>query len=194
MAGTKERIVEVARELFAQQGVQKTSMREIADRLGLTKPALYYHFASREDLVRRIVQPLIDGGNGLLARYEALAEVDPHELLVQYFDYYYEHRHDLVILLNELTTLADLGLIDLVLSWRTRLTALLTGPDPALEQSTRAVMALGGLQDCCMQFPEVPQGELRIAAVNAACAALGIERISAEKFRDSENRTGAPVV
>lgn len=194
MAGTKERIVEVARELFAQQGVQKTSMREIADRLGLTKPALYYHFASREELVRRIVQPLIDGGAGLLTRYEALPEVDPHELLIQYFDYHYEHRHDLMFVLNELTTLADLGLVEMVLSWRTRLTALLIGPDPSLEQSTRAVVAVGGLQDCTIQFPEVPQDELRIAAVNAACAALGIKEISAEIIRAGENRTGTPVV
>ena len=63
---TKERILEAARELFAQKGVQKTSLQEIADKLGITKPALYYHFASREDLVRSIVQPLIDDGEKFL--------------------------------------------------------------------------------------------------------------------------------
>jgi AcrR family transcriptional regulator len=41
-------------------GVQRTSLREIADRLGITKPALYYHFSSREELVRSIVQPILD--------------------------------------------------------------------------------------------------------------------------------------
>jgi AcrR family transcriptional regulator len=189
MAGTKERILQVARELFAKQGVQKTSMRQIADRLGLTKPALYYHFTSREELVRNIVQPLIDGGEELLFRYEAMTAVDPHDLLIEYFDYNYRHRDDLVLLLHELTALADLGVIELVITWRERLTGMLTGPSPTLEQRARAVLALGGLQDCTIQFRDVPQDELRIAAVNAACAALGIERISPD-----ENRTGARVV
>jgi AcrR family transcriptional regulator len=194
MAGTKERILEVARELFAQQGVQKTSMRQIADRLGITKPALYYHFTSREDLVRSIVQPQIDGGEELLIRYEAMTEIDPHDLLIHYFDYHYQHRNDLVLLLHELTALADLGLIERVLNWRERLTGLLTGPSPTLQQRARAVLALGGLQDCTIQFRDVPQDELRVAAVNAACAALGIEQLSAEKLRPEENRTGSPVV
>ncbi|MBP2324658.1 AcrR family transcriptional regulator [Kibdelosporangium banguiense] len=189
MAGTKQRILEVARELFAEQGVQKTSMREIADRLGITKPALYYHFSSREDLLRSIVQPLMDGGEDMLAGHETKSRVDPLELLTVYFDFHYRHRHDLVFVMNELTTLIDLGLVDLVLSWRARLITLLTGPEPTLEQSARVVVALGGLQDCVVQFRDVPEDELRIAAVTAACAALGIEKV-----RPEENRTGSPVV
>jgi AcrR family transcriptional regulator len=48
---TRERIREVAMELFAEQGYDKTSLREIAERLGVTKAALYYHFKSKEDIV-----------------------------------------------------------------------------------------------------------------------------------------------
>ena len=44
---TRERIQQVARELFVAQGVQATSLQDIANELGITKPALYYHFASR---------------------------------------------------------------------------------------------------------------------------------------------------
>ena len=55
---TRQRIQNVARELFTQKGVQRTSLQDIADRLGMTKPALYYHFDSREELVRSILQPL----------------------------------------------------------------------------------------------------------------------------------------
>jgi AcrR family transcriptional regulator len=68
---TRERIQDVARELFAQQGVQRTSLQDIADKLGITKPALYYHFSSREELVRSIVQPLIDDGEQFVAEQEA---------------------------------------------------------------------------------------------------------------------------
>src|SRR4249919_3108886 len=49
--GTRERIQSIALELFAEQGYEKTSLREIAERLGVTKAALYYHFRSKEDIV-----------------------------------------------------------------------------------------------------------------------------------------------
>jgi AcrR family transcriptional regulator len=54
--GTRERIQEIALELFAEQGYEKTSLREIAERLGVTKAALYYHFRSKEDIVRSFVE------------------------------------------------------------------------------------------------------------------------------------------
>lgn len=171
---TKQRIQAAARELFARKGVQKTSLQEIADLLGITKPALYYHFASREDLVRSIVQPLIDAGQEFLTAREEAAEQDPEALLAGFFDFHYEHRADMLLVLTEMTTLADLGLIDVVLEWRARLGRLLFGAEPTLRQATRAVMALGGMQDCTMQFPDAPRDELRTATVEAAMATLGL--------------------
>lgn len=52
--GTRGRIQAVALYLFAEQGYDKTSLREIAERLGVTKAALYYHFKSKEDIVRSL--------------------------------------------------------------------------------------------------------------------------------------------
>jgi AcrR family transcriptional regulator len=54
--GTRERIQAIALELFAEQGYEKTSLREIAERLGVTKAALYYHFRSKEDIVRSFIE------------------------------------------------------------------------------------------------------------------------------------------
>ena len=48
---TRSRVQKVALELFAEQGYEKTSLREIAERLAVTKAALYYHFRSKEDIV-----------------------------------------------------------------------------------------------------------------------------------------------
>ncbi|WP_433677701.1 TetR/AcrR family transcriptional regulator [Nocardia sp. CA-119907] len=174
-ADTKHRIQEVARELFAQQGVQRTSLQDIAARLGITKPALYYHFSSREELVRSIVQPIIEEEEAFLASQEGLPEVEPRSLLEGYFDFHYRHRDDMVLMLGELTTLADLGLINRVLDWRRRLTRLIYGPDPTLEQAARATIAFGGIQDCTIQFPDAPHGELRRAAVSGACATLRLQ-------------------
>ncbi|MFD9892902.1 TetR/AcrR family transcriptional regulator [Amycolatopsis sp. NPDC059027] len=172
--GTKQRIQTAARELFTSKGVRNTSLQEIADRLGITKPALYYHFSSREELVRSIVQPLIDEGEAFLVAQEALDEVAPRALFEEYFDFHYRHRELIVLVMSELTTLSELGLIRIVLAWRERLAALLTGPDPSLALSARAVVALGGIQDCTVQFPDAPADELRKATVDAACAALGV--------------------
>ncbi|MGF1432139.1 TetR/AcrR family transcriptional regulator, partial [Kitasatospora sp. LaBMicrA B282] len=45
-------------ELFSEQGYEKTSLREIADRLGVTKAALYYHFKTKDDIVHGIVESM----------------------------------------------------------------------------------------------------------------------------------------
>lgn len=169
---TRERIQEVARELFLRRGVQRTSLQDIANELGITKPALYYHFPSREDLVRSILVPLIDEGERFVTDHEARGGIDVRELLEGYFDFHYRHRRDLVLLLTELSTLIDLDLIDTVLAWRERLARLVFGETPTLAQSTRAVVAFGGLQDCCVQFVDAPQVELREKSVAAALDAL----------------------
>ncbi|MFG2194782.1 TetR/AcrR family transcriptional regulator [Streptomyces sp. NPDC048639] len=48
---TRQRIQHVALSLFAERGYEKTSLREIAEHLQVTKAALYYHFKSKEDLI-----------------------------------------------------------------------------------------------------------------------------------------------
>jgi AcrR family transcriptional regulator len=48
-------IVEAATELFAQRGFAGTSLQDIADATGLTRPALYHYFSSKEDLLSRLV-------------------------------------------------------------------------------------------------------------------------------------------
>jgi AcrR family transcriptional regulator len=171
---TRARIQDVARELFTEKGVQRTSLQDIAQRLGITKPALYYHFDSREELVRSILQPMLDEGERYVTEQEAAGDASPRELLEGYFDFHYLHRADLVLVIAELTTLADLGLIDMLLAWRERLVRLVFGESATLAQSTRGVIAFGGLQDCCLQFPDAPRDELRTAVVDGAMAALGV--------------------
>jgi AcrR family transcriptional regulator len=53
---TRDRILEIALDLFIEKGYDKTSLREIADRLGFTKAALYYHFASKGDILMALHQ------------------------------------------------------------------------------------------------------------------------------------------
>ncbi|WP_055586971.1 TetR/AcrR family transcriptional regulator [Peterkaempfera griseoplana] len=55
---TRTRILDVALELFSEHGYEQTSLREIADRLGVTKAALYYHFKTKDDIVYGIVESM----------------------------------------------------------------------------------------------------------------------------------------
>ena len=52
----RDEILEAAREVFAERGYQKASMREIARRAGITQAALYYHFENKEDLLIIILE------------------------------------------------------------------------------------------------------------------------------------------
>lgn len=51
---TRDRIVEVALRLFSERGTSAVSVREVADAAGVTVPGLYYHFASKADLIREV--------------------------------------------------------------------------------------------------------------------------------------------
>jgi AcrR family transcriptional regulator len=75
----------VAARLFATRGYDATSVREIVEQAGITKPTLYYHFGSKEGLAQalftvpmtRLVERLraaLDGPGGPVEQMEAIAE------------------------------------------------------------------------------------------------------------------------
>ncbi|MFE3637142.1 TetR/AcrR family transcriptional regulator [Streptomyces cellostaticus] len=92
---TRQRIQDVALELFAEQGYEKTSLREIAERVDVTKAALYYHFKTKEEIIVSLfedltqpIEDLIEWGRSqphtletkqeIVRRYsEALAGAEP---------------------------------------------------------------------------------------------------------------------
>lgn len=77
MAGTtKERILETALELFAEKGYLGTSMRDIAQRLGITKGALYKHYAGKQEILDSIVERMNRMDYERAAEYE-MPETQP---------------------------------------------------------------------------------------------------------------------
>ncbi len=67
------RIVEEALRLFAERGFANTSMRQVAEAAGCTKPALYYHFGSKEDLFREAVATCFMSNEPLVQQARAAA-------------------------------------------------------------------------------------------------------------------------
>jgi AcrR family transcriptional regulator len=76
----REVILERAADLFAKQGVAATTVREIAEAVGILSGSLYHHFASKDDIVDAIVSGFMDD---LVARYDTVlaGHVGPAERL-----------------------------------------------------------------------------------------------------------------
>ncbi|MEB3366743.1 TetR/AcrR family transcriptional regulator [Saccharopolyspora mangrovi] len=166
---TRSEIREIAAELFARRGYDKTSLREVAEQLGITKAALYYHFPSKSDLMRGIVQPFVDDIELLLTEREA-EPLNAGRFLADYFEIVLRHRKIFELIVRDAGALAQLDVVEQLLSWRERVYALLVGAQASPAQIAKATVAVGGLQDCAMS--EAPTEDFRDAALAAARAAL----------------------
>jgi AcrR family transcriptional regulator len=72
-ADTKSKILDVAEELFAKEGLDRVSIREITDAAGVNLAAVNYHFGGKEELIAAVFERRLKPLNN--ARIEALAEV-----------------------------------------------------------------------------------------------------------------------
>src|SRR5580704_3411189 len=57
-ARTRGALLAAARELFAEKGFAQTGREEIAERAGVTRGALYHHFASKTEVAAAVVGEL----------------------------------------------------------------------------------------------------------------------------------------
>jgi AcrR family transcriptional regulator len=59
--GTRQDIARAALELFLLKGYENTSLNDIADEVGLTKPAIYHHYESKDALFHEVLTLFFDG-------------------------------------------------------------------------------------------------------------------------------------
>ncbi|RLB61651.1 MAG: hypothetical protein DRI90_10905 [Deltaproteobacteria bacterium] len=64
----RTQILQAATRLFAAHGFDGTSLKDIADAVGVRKPSLLYHFPSKEKLRLAVLQELLEHWNGVLPR------------------------------------------------------------------------------------------------------------------------------
>jgi AcrR family transcriptional regulator len=145
---TRARIQQIAVELFSEHGYEGTSLREIAERLGVTKAALYYHFKSKEDIILSLVedyQAQMDALIGWAREHPGNAETR-REILSRYmrivaqrsqvFRMLHQNQAALNTMAAALRTLKNAPL---------QLADQLAGPDATLRERARAMMALGSM-------------------------------------------------
>ena len=73
---TRQRILDIAVDLFIEQGYAGTSVRDISERLGMTKGSLYYHFASKEEVLNALVAPLLEDLDQFVLDAGAAGKID----------------------------------------------------------------------------------------------------------------------
>jgi AcrR family transcriptional regulator len=175
--GTRERIQSVALELFAEQGYETTSLREIAERLGVTKAALYYHFKSKEDIVSSLVEDyfgqidaLIEWGRSRPGTAESRGAV-----LSRYFGIVEEGSEVFRMLHQNQAALSSLASAkhrsELFRERMDGLVGILTEPDAPLAGQIRAAVALASVSFGCMFFADraAKPDELREVVLDIAC-------------------------
>lgn len=141
-----DRVRTCALELFARHGVAGTSLRMIAEELGVTKAAVYYHYRSKSDIVQAVLRPAFATFEELLAEASSVPVPDQAAALIAGLARQaVTHRQLYAVVLQDVTT-AELrdGTPGMATTFQ-RLRAGLAGPDADGEVLVRVSIFLAGL-------------------------------------------------
>jgi AcrR family transcriptional regulator len=144
------RIVRAAVELFTTNGIDATSLQMIADALGVTKGAVYYHFKTKHEIIRAVCADSFDALEAVVAEAETIESVTSRDraleqlvpgivgLAVESRSVFSKLRFDpvMVRLMADDPQYADL---------LTRLDRLLGGEAPDAETRVRTAAAISAL-------------------------------------------------
>lgn len=146
---TRTRLLQTALRLFTEHGVEGTSLQMIADALGVTKAAVYYHFKTKDEITEAVTAPGIVELEALVVRAAALkrrgAQIDL--LLEGFVDLVVRHRM-LVALFS-----SDPGVARAIAKsshggmegFGQALLGILTGPNPDMSARVTAMVTLTGI-------------------------------------------------
>jgi AcrR family transcriptional regulator len=183
---TRSRLRELALELFAEQGYEKTSLREIAERLGVTKAALYYYFKSKEDIVRSLVEDYVAELDQLIdwAKNQPQSPETRSEIVTRYLDIVANGAAVFRMLQQNQAAVAGLASAkergELFRERMDALIDLLAGPGAPLRDQVRAASCLMSVSFGCMHYQHraADPAELRAALLEVA-----LELVNAEPAR-----------
>ncbi len=173
---TRSRLRELALQLFAEQGYEKTSLREIAERLGVTKAALYYYFKSKEDIVRSLVEDYMAEIDELIAwgKEQPRSAETRATIVARYLEivangtavFRLLHQNQAVV--SSLAAAKGRG--ELFRERMDALVDLLTEPGAPVRDQVRAASCLVSISFCAMHYQDrvADPAELRQAVLDTA--------------------------
>ncbi|MFD8499621.1 TetR/AcrR family transcriptional regulator [Amycolatopsis sp. NPDC059657] len=141
---TRERILDVAVELFAEVGYDKAGIRELASRLGFTTAALYYHFRNKQEILTALAESVCQEVEALAAEAEAKPATAERSagLLASYYGIVMARPRIMTVLESSMATLRSLEVGKRMAVGMERLSELLAVDDRP-ESRLRAEAALG---------------------------------------------------
>ncbi|MCL9761331.1 TetR/AcrR family transcriptional regulator [Frankia sp. AiPa1] len=143
---TRSRILAVAVTLFGEQGYAGTSVRDISERLGLTKAALYYHFPSKETILDALLEPFMLELGRLADLIRQSPPPSPETLIERIAEVMTGPGGVLLVLVDDPSVIhRRIGRQDLVTLQRLLVQAL-AGPNPSGARLLRAHCAIGALK------------------------------------------------
>jgi AcrR family transcriptional regulator len=174
--GTKQLILETAQRLFDEQGYDATSLRQIAEAVGMTKAAVYYHYPAKEHLLLELTRPMLDAMSELVTGMRTGA-ADSTTALSAYLDLLVDHLPVVLLLTRDPATQnhPDVGQRARVLVEAVQ--RLVAGADATTDRTVRAACALGVIHAIAILPPEVARTN-RDVILEAALAALDPARIT----------------
>jgi AcrR family transcriptional regulator len=175
---TRSRILDIALELFSEQGFDGTTLQQIADRLGFTKAALYYHFRSKDDLLEALIGPVMADLDQLFDTHENEPDTpgERRRFLEDYLDYLLGHRRLIAYMSSDLAILAHPAFSTGNAVRRARLERRLAGDGIDFTDQVRVAMAFRGIGGAIAQYPDADTAELRAALLDAVRALLRAPR------------------
>lgn len=173
---TRARILQVALELFATQGFAATSTRELSERLGFTKPALYYHFRTKDDLLAALIDPVIEELTVLITNTPLRASAAARRTVLDNYAQIVGRHLDLVRMLTQDPSVTRRPASAAHANLQAGMMRLLAGHDePSPAERARARAALGAIRAGLLNTDvNDPWEEIWAATLTAARAALGI--------------------
>ncbi len=170
----RTRIQDVALQLFIEEGYDKTSLREVAEKLGVTKAALYYHFPTKEDIVNSLIEDRIAQVKMLLdwANDQPKTPEMRQEFVRRYSDELQSERHRQIIRFFERnqTTVNTLGSGEAMRKQMIKVMDTLSDPSEPHAVQLRRTLAIFAIHASWFVFREreATEDERRDAALEVA--------------------------
>jgi AcrR family transcriptional regulator len=171
-SSTKQRILGIARELFARQGYTGTSIADIARELGTSTAALYYHFPSKADILRGLIAEPLAAYTRLLG---SLQERQPptEELLGAFIDLAADSRELAAIIDRDPAVLEMIAgqLPESSQKMNERVIEALTGPGADRAAVIRAHAAFAVVKNAtmaAMSLDPAPEGDAKLGPADRA--------------------------